>query len=223
MIPKPYKEKDKMKKKTSEILKAALAVCLVLGAALAMIACGTNNAQESSSGTSTAEAATTAPTIVEDPKKIIDKKQKSVLDILDLCEEQYKEKYQGDTSVDDIIGASKIIYLNRVNFEGGDENLHLAVQALNAGKGTLYVIHQAQLSQENFNYLADKFEIVDDKSIPFSINPIIRFSDDYSGDYEYILESTKHINEIEDEKILDIILNCFSKALAQDQQDGAAG
>lgn len=212
-----------MKKKASEILKAALAVCLLFGAALAMIACGTNNAQESSSGTSTAEAATTAPTIVEDPKKIIDKKQKSVLSAIDLCEEQFKNEYAEMSDYIELIsGYDRFIFLERRTSDRGEEKNYIDLSSMDLKNREAFEIFSTKLSGEDCRYLADKFGIADDELVEFFI-PIIRFSDDYSGDYEYILESTKHINEIEDEKILDIILNCFSKALAQDQQDGAAG
>ena len=48
---------------------------------------------------------------------------------------------------------------------------------------------------------------------------IIRFSDNYNDEHQGIKESTKNINEIEDEKVLDIILDSISKAISQDQQD----
>ena len=48
---------------------------------------------------------------------------------------------------------------------------------------------------------------------------IIRFSDNYNDEHQGIKESTKNINEIEDEKVLDIILDSFSKSHSQDQQD----
>lgn len=114
MIPKPYKEKDKMKKKASEILKAALAVCLLFGAALAMIACGTNNAQESSSGTSTAEAATTTAKIDEPVVRTDEQVERFVKTMKDFFKEVNYEN-------------QLIVFASRVNDENGKSEYKIAL------------------------------------------------------------------------------------------------
>lgn len=93
-------------KKISGILKLTLAVCLTVGTTLAMIACGSNNSQESSSGIGTAstssplETQTLAPsqttshaaqtvttTATTTALPVIDEKQKTINKFLTLLDE----------------------------------------------------------------------------------------------------------------------------------------
>lgn len=74
-----------------------------------------------------------------------------------------------------------------------------------------------KISKDQYNYLIEILNVADDKSKSYLYYPIIRFSDDYSGKLPTVLEITKNIDEIEDEKVLDIILDSFSKSLSQKQ------
>ncbi len=74
-----------------------------------------------------------------------------------------------------------------------------------------------KISKDQYNYLIEILNVADDKSKSYLYYPIIRFSDDYSGELPTVLEITKNIDEIEDEKVLDIILDSFSKSLSQKQ------
>lgn len=210
----------KKSRKLSNILKGVLATGIVVGSMVTSTACKPNQPHESSSSTSTIETTTTTTPVIEDPKEIISKKQKSLLNTIDLCEEQLKKEYEEMPEyIEFVLGYDKFIFLNRVISDSGKENNYIVLASNDLENRESHEIFSTKLSQEDYNYLADKFGIVDDKAASFFIHPIIRFSDDYSGDYEYILESTKNINEINDEKVLDIILDSFSKSLSQDQQD----
>ncbi len=74
-----------------------------------------------------------------------------------------------------------------------------------------------KISKDQYNYLIEILNVADDKSESYLYYPIIRFSDDYSGELPTVLEITKNIDEIEDEKVLDIILDSFSKSFSQKQ------
>lgn len=57
-----------------------------------------------------------------------------------------------------------------------------------------------KISKDQYNYLIEILNVADDKSKSYLYYPIIRFSDDYSGELPTVLEITKNIDEIEDEK-----------------------
>ena len=204
-------------KKISGILKLTLAVCLTVGATLAMIACGVNNSQGSSSGTSISEATTTAPTIVEDPKLRIERKKALIIENINSCFDKCSEQFKDEEDTKDIVEGDKFIYLAREEDSENSQTYSLGVSGSNFDKKISIIIQQMKISNEQYNYFVETFNVADDKSESYLYYPIIRFSDDYSGELSTVLEITKNIDEIEDEKVLDIILDSFSKSLSQEQ------
>lgn len=204
-------------KKISGILKLTLAVCLAVGTMLAMIACVANNSQESSSGTGISEATTTAPTIVEDPKLRIERKKALIIENINSFFDKYSEQFKDEEDTKDIVEGDKFIYLAREEDSENSQTYSLGVSGSNFDKKISIIIQQMKISNEQYNYFVETFNVADDKSEPYLNYPIIRFSNDYSGELSMVLEITKNINEIEDEKVLDIILDSFSKSLSQEQ------
>lgn len=48
-----------------------------------------------------------------------------------------------------------------------------------------------KISKDQYNYLIEILNVADDKSESYLYYPIIRFSDDYSGELSTVLEITK--------------------------------
>lgn len=200
---------NKKSKKLSNILKGALATGLVVGSMVTSTACKPNQPHESSSSTSTIETTTTTPIIVEDPDKEIKIKRN---ELINMIENRFKN------SGNKFDEAEKIIFLSKYSIPNNQFAYWCYVGALFQKEKNLVDVMSTEITEEEYMYLINKVSpnaSQEENAADF----IIRFSDNYNDEHQGIKESTKNINEIDDEKVLDIILDSFSKSLSQDQQD----
>lgn len=178
-------------KKISGILKLTLAVCLTVGTTFAMIACGSNNSQESSSGIGTAstssplETQTTAPTetttggqtetttstetTITPP--IIDKKQETINKFLTLLDEMAERN--GVDEIRDIMLKNKKPELSKEDY----------YQLCFGADSILYdsdVLEYYILPEEDY------------KTILSSMNYIFRPNRVYHFDKEELIDRYKH-------------------------------
>lgn len=199
----------KKSKKLSDIFKGVLAVGLVVGSMVTSTACKPNQPHESSSSTSTIETTTTTPIIVEDPDKEIKIKRN---ELINMIENRFKN------SGNKFDEAEKIIFLSKYSIPNNQFAYWCYVGALFQKEKNLVDVMSTEITEEEYMYLINKVSpnaSQEENAADF----IIRFSDNYNDEHQGIKESTKSINEIDDEKVLDIILDSFSKSLSQDQQD----
>lgn len=199
---------NKKSKKLSNILKGALATGLVVGSMVTSTACKPNQPHESSSSTSTIETTTTATPIIEDPDKEIKIKRN---ELINMIENRFKNS---GNKFDD---AEKIIFLSKYSIPNNQFAYWCYVGALFQKERNLVDVMSTEITEEDYMYLINNIApnaSQEENSPDF----IIRFSDNYNDEHQGIKESTKNINEIEDEKVLDIILDSFSKSLTEDQQ-----
>lgn len=196
-------------KKISDILKGALAAGLVVGSMLTSTACKPNQPHESTSNTSTIETTTTATPIIEDPDKEIKIKRN---ELINMIENRFKN------SGNKFDEAEKIIFLSKYSIPNNQFAYWCYVGALFQKEKNLVETMSTEITEEEYIYLVNNVSpnaSQEENAADF----IIRFSDNYNDEHQGIKESTKNINEIEDEKVLDIILDSFSKSLSEDQQD----
>ena len=199
----------KKSKKLSDIFKGVLAVGLVVGSMVTSTACKPNQPHESSSSTSTIETTTTTPIIVEDPDKEIKIKRN---ELINMIENRFKN------SGNKFDEAEKIIFLSKYSIPNNQFAYWCYVGALFQKEKNLVDVMSTEITEEEYMYLINKVSpnaSQEENAVDF----IIRFSDNYNDEHQGIKESTKNINEIDDEKVLDIILDSFSKSHSQDQQD----
>lgn len=200
---------NKKSKKLSNILKGALATGLVVGSMVTSTACKPNQPHESSSSTSTIETTTTTPIIVEDPDKEIKIKRNELINMIENEFEKHGEKYKS---------SERIIYLTKEMITEDEFYYSCYAGALFQDEKKLTDVLSGRITEEDYMYLINN--IAPNASQEVNVADfIIRFSDNYNDEHQGIKESTKNINEINDEKVLDIILDSFSKSLSQDQQD----
>ena len=198
----------KKSKKLSDIFKGVLAVGLVVGSMVTSTACKPNQPHESSSSTSTIETTTTTPTI-EDPDKEIKIKRN---ELINMIENRFKN------SGNKFDEAEKIIFLSKYSIPNNQFAYWCYVGALFQKEKNLVEVMSTEITEEEYMYLINNVSpnaSQEENAADF----IIRFSDNYNDEHQGIKESTKNINEIDDEKVLDIILDSFSKSHSQDQQD----
>ena len=198
----------KKSKKLSDIFKGVLAVGLVVGSMVTSTACKPNQPHESSSSTSKIETTTTTTPTIEDPDKEIKIKRN---ELINMIENRFKN------SGNKFDEAEKIIFLSKYSIPNNQFAYWCYVGALFQKEKNLVEVMSTEITEEEYMYLINNVSpnaSQEENSADF----IIRFSDNYNDEHQGIKESTKNINEIEDEKVLDIILDSFSKSLSQDQQ-----
>lgn len=200
---------NKKNKKLSNILKGALATGLVVGSMVTSTACKPNQPHESSSSTSTIETTTTTPIIVEDPDKEIKIKRNELINMIENEFEKHGEKYKS---------SARIIYLTKQGDTEDEFDYSCTVGALFQDEKKLIDVLSGYITKEDYMYLINNIAPNASQKVHVA-DFIIRFDDNFYDVFENVKESTKNINEIDDEKVLDIILDSFSKSLSQDQQD----
>ena len=199
----------KKSKKLSDIFKGVLAVGLVVGSMVTSTACKPNQPHESSSSTSKIETTTTTTPTIEDPDKEIKIKRN---ELINMIENRFKN------SGNKFDEAEKIIFLSKYSIPNNQFAYWCYVGALFQKEKNLVDVMSTEITEEEYMYLINKVSpnaSQEENAADF----IIRFSDNYNDEHQGIKESTKNINEIDDEKVLDIILDSFSKSHSQDQQD----
>lgn len=210
MNTKDYIENKKCKK-LSNILKGALATGLVVGSMVTSTACKPNQPHETtsttSSSTSTIETTNTSVTI--QPSEEAKAKQ---LELKDLIDKKFKDAGENFESLE------KLIMLSKFKSSENDMYYQCYMTSFNNETGLFDYVGFANLNEEEYNYLASYFNLYNNENENAN-DFLIRFSNDFTDNYSYINKTTKNINEIDDEKVLDIILDSFSKSHSQDQQD----
>ena len=204
MNTKDYIETQKSKK-LSDIFKGVLAAGLVVGSMVTSTACKPNQPHESSSSTSKIETTTTTTPTIEDPDKEIKIKRN---ELINMIENEFNNRG------DNYKNSEKIIYVTK---HWGDD-YSCTVGALFQDEKKLTGVLSGRITEEDYMYLINNIAPNALQEVNVA-DFIIRFSDNYNDEHQGIKESTKNINEIEDEKVLDIILDSISKAISQDQQD----
>ena len=198
----------KKSKKLSDIFKGVLAAGLVVGSMVTSTACKPNQPHESSSSTSTIETTTTTPTI-EDPDKEIKIKRNELINTIENEFEKHGEKYKS---------SARIIYLTKQSDTEDEFDYSCTFGALFQDEKKLIDVLSGYITKEDYMYLINNIAPNASQKVHVA-DFIIRFDDNFYDVFENVKESTKNINEIDDEKVLDIILDSFSKSLSQDQQD----
>ncbi len=199
----------KKSKKLSDIFKGVLAAGLVVGSMVTSTACKPNQPHESSSSTSKIETTTTTPIIVEDPDKEIKIKRNELINMIENEFEKHGEKYKS---------SARIIYLTKQGDTEDEFDYSCTVGALFQDEKKLIDVLSGYITKEDYMYLINNIAPNASQKVHVA-DFIIRFDDNFYDVFENVKESTKNINEIDDEKVLDIILDSFSKSHSQDQQD----
>lgn len=198
---------NKKSKKLSNIFKGVLATGLVVGSMVTSTACKPNQPHESSSSTSTIE--TTNTTVTIQPSEEAKAKQ---IELTDLIDRKFKDAGKKFESLE------KLIMLSKFKSSENDMYYQCYMTSFDNETGLFDYVGFANLNEEEYNYLASYFNLYNYENE--NVNAfLIRFSNNFNDNYSYFNKSTKNINEIDDEKVLDIILDSFSKSLSQDQQD----